>query len=81
MAKTVPKYLSGEKILKRDHIKYDGENGEVDFTITEDSPDWDSYWCDLDVGVMLKVPSFGLVYVPFDDEHLKFISRESDTLK
>ena len=81
MAKTIPKYLSGERILKGDHIKYMGESGEVDFTITEESPDWDSYWCDLDCGVMLKMPSFELVYVPFDDEHLEFISRKLDTLK
>lgn len=65
-------------ILKGDQIKYDGENGEVDYTITEDSPDWDSYWDDLGVGVMLKVPSFGLVYVPFEDEHLEFVSRASE---
>lgn len=79
MAKTTPKYLSGEKILRGDHIKYDGENGEVEFTITEESPDWDSFWCDLDVGVMLKVPTFGSVYVPFIDEHLEFVSRSSKT--
>lgn len=81
MAKKIPKYLSGERILKDDHIKYEGENGEVDFTITEESPDWNSYWSDLDVGVMLKVPSFGLVYFPFDDEHLEFISRKSNVLR
>jgi hypothetical protein len=75
MSDKSPKYLSGEMILKGDHINYNGESGEVDYTITDESRDWDSYWSELGVGVMLKVPSFGSVYVPFEDEDLEFISR------
>jgi hypothetical protein len=71
-----PKYLSGELILSGDQIKYDGEDGEVEFTITKESSDWDSYWDKLGEGVMLKVPSFGSVYVPFHDEDLEFVSRK-----
>jgi hypothetical protein len=75
-----PKYATGQIILCGDLIKYDGENGEVDFIITNDSPDWLSYWNELGEGVMLKVPSFGSVYVPFTDEDLEFISRRSDDI-
>jgi signal peptidase I len=75
-----PKYSSGEIILRGDRIRYNGENGEVDFIITEESPDWDSYWHDLGEGVMLKVPSFGSVYVPFLDGELEFISRFSEKI-
>ena len=75
-----PKYSSGEIIIRGDRIKYNGENGEVDFIITEESPDWDSYWHNLGEGVMLKVPSFGSVYVPFSDEELDFISRNPEKI-
>lgn len=76
-----PKYLTGETILSGDIIEYDGEMGEVDFTITKDSQDWDTYWNKLGEGVMLKVPSFGSVYIPFLDEDLKLISRKATALK
>lgn len=75
-----PKYSTGEIILSGDRIKYEGEMGEVDFTITRESNDWYTYWNELGEGVMLKVPSFGSVYVPFSDEDLEFISRKGDVL-
>lgn len=50
----------------------------VDFVIIDQSPDWNSYWNKLGQGVMLKVPSFGSVYVPFEDEGLEFVSRNDD---
>jgi hypothetical protein len=78
MSSIEPKYLTGEIILSGDRIKYDGEMGEVDFTITRESNDWDTYWNQLGEGVMIKVPSFGSVYVPFSDEDLEFISRKGD---
>jgi hypothetical protein len=37
------KYSSGETIIRGDRISYNGENGEVDSTITEESPDWNSF--------------------------------------
>ena len=43
MSINAPKYSSGEIILSRDHIKYDSEDGEVEYTVTKESPEWDSY--------------------------------------
>ncbi len=72
-----PKYRSGEKIVAGDNINYSGENGYVDFVVTQEYPNWETYWKDLGQGAMLSVPSFGSVYVPFDDGDLIFISRKS----
>jgi len=79
MAPIIPRYLTGQKILKGDRIKYVGEDGIVDFVITDKAADWESYWNKLGQGVMLKVPSFGRVYVPFDDEDLEFASRNENS--
>ena len=73
-----PKYRSGEKIVAGDNINYSGENGTVDYVVTKEYPNWETYWKDLGPGAMLSVPSFGSVYVPFDDEDLFFISRVSE---
>lgn len=78
MSSIEPKYSTGETIFSGDRIKYNGEMGEVDFIITRKSNDWNTYWKELGEGVMLKVPSFGSVYVPFSDEDLEFISRKDD---
>ncbi|MEN8188440.1 MAG: hypothetical protein ABFS19_01240 [Thermodesulfobacteriota bacterium] len=75
MSTAEPIYSSGETILSGDHITFEGESGLVEYVITPDHPQWDSYWKDLGTGVMLSVPSFGSVYVPFDDNGLLFISR------
>jgi hypothetical protein len=69
-----PQYSTGEIIQPRDCITLDDESGTVEFVVTQDHPEWKSYWKDLGPGVM-PVPSFGSVYVPFDDEDLSFISR------
>jgi len=69
------KYLCGEIIQKGDHIKYDEENGIVDFIVTSDNPQWESYWKDLGEGVMLLLPTFGSLYVPTGDKELVFVSR------
>ncbi len=78
MNQNIPKYLTGQTVLSGDLIKYSGEDGVVDFVITNQSPDWDSYWNELGQGIMLKVPSFGSVYVPFEDEELEFVSRNEN---
>ncbi len=75
MSPTIPAYPSGEEIIIGDKIKFSGEEGQVEFVVTANYPNWDTYWKDLGQGVMLAVPSFGSVYAPFNDGDLEFISR------
>lgn len=76
MKSSSPKYSISESIQSGDNIKYAGETGTVDLVITNKAEDWDTYWKELGEGVMLKVPSYKNVYVPFDDEDLEFVSRK-----
>jgi hypothetical protein len=78
MSQNIPRYSTGQSIHSGDLIKFSGEDGIVDFVITDQSPGWDSYWKELGQGIMLKVPSFGTVYVSFDDENLEFLSRSDN---
>ncbi len=47
--------------------------GVVEFVITSDHEDWETYWRDLEEGAMLLHPDYGRIYVPIG--LLGFIKR------
>ena len=73
-------YQSGEEMKKGDLITYGGKPGVVEFVVTGKSGDPEMDWYideDPEGGVMVKVESFGNIFLPETDteEDLIFVSR------
>ena len=73
-----PKYSSGELILQGDKITFNDEKGFVEFVVTSEHSQWETYWKNLGSGIMLSVPSFGSVFISMDDDELSFVSRKQE---
>jgi len=73
----IPTYTSGEDIRPGDDILYHGERGKVEFVAMSDDPNTDWYFKQYGGGCMIRVRSFGRVFVarPDQDEDLEFIER------
>ena len=73
----IPAYTSGEDIRPGDDILYHGERGKVEFVTVSDNPNTDWYVKQYGGGCMIRVPSFGRVFVaaPYEDEDLEFLER------
>ena len=76
-------YASGERIEVGDHVRYDGELGQIEFVVESPAgvPDVDWYFGELGPGVMVREPKvFGRVYVADtrNDALLEFVERQRD---
>jgi hypothetical protein len=73
----IPTYTSGEDIRPGDDILYHGERGKVEFVAMSDDPNTDWYVKQYGGGCMIRVRSFGCVFVarPDEDEDLEFLER------
>ena len=77
--KTTPKYSSGETIQAGDRVTYDDDEMIVEDIITEEDLQWDSYWSKFGTGIMLRNATMGRLYAAFNDEHLFFVGRATNT--
>lgn len=76
----IPKYQSGEEIRKGDRVLFHGEPAEIEFVVTDITPDPSLNWYleNEGPGVMVIEPkAFGHVYLQQTEkaEDLVFISR------
>lgn len=73
-------YESGEPVSKGDRIRYRGEDGTVEFTVSKDDcGDRDPYLDDFpNGGVMLSTSRLGRVFVPLDQLNEEDIELLSD---
>jgi hypothetical protein len=74
-------YSSGEEIRPSDHVLIHGETGEIEFIAdpAKNPDDW--YVKEYGGGIMvLELKVFGRIFIrePKTDEHLTFVSRQSD---
>jgi hypothetical protein len=73
------RYTSGEEVRDGDHIRYNGEPGEVRFVIFDKTGDSAADWYveRFGGGLMIEARSFGSVFLAEGDidEDLEFTSR------
>jgi hypothetical protein len=74
-------YSSGEEIISGDRVLIHGEAGDIEFIAdpTENPDDW--YVKEHGGGIMvLELKVFGRIFIsaPETDEHLTFVSRQSE---
>jgi hypothetical protein len=75
------KYATGEVARKGDRVRYQREEGEVEFVVAGRTGDPEMDWFIDEYpegGVMLLLKSFGRLFLEtqFLDEDLEFVSRE-----
>jgi hypothetical protein len=70
-------YPSGEEVRAGDRIRYCGEEGVVDFVVSESTGDSDRDWFmdEYGGGVMIMAAGFGSVFISDADDQLELVAR------
>jgi len=70
-------YPSGEEVRAGDRIRYRGEEGVVDFVVSDLSGDSDRDWYmdEYGGGIMIMAAGFGSVFISDFDEKLELVAR------
>jgi hypothetical protein len=78
----IHRYETGEEVTKDDRVTYRGESGHVEFVVSGDDPtDWYVQRFGEGGGLMLRLPSFGSLFLAFSDgddwlDGLEFVGRK-----
>ena len=76
------KYVSGEEILKGDHVRLDGSTGVVEFVADPENPTAETEWYiqEYGGGVMILDALIGSVFDgdPQENDCLEFVRRAED---